>query len=737
MQSLWKLDVTWDTILPSQIIENYQIIRSNLKFLENFSIERQITQEVFTDDFTFHVFCDASERAYAACIYVRTVTERSINVKLLVAKTRVAPLKCLSIPRLELCAALLGATLVEAVKEALSDLRFPELKFFAWSDSTVVLSWLAQSPEKWKTFVRNRVSKVQDTLPGPCWRHIPTREDPADCASRGMMGNEIDSKSLWWNGPSWLSQNKEKWPQRDFACLKVCPEENKKIQIASTEVDSDQNLIEVTRFSSFSKLIRVAAWVIKFVTMLKKERTEKVVSSNNLVDAELVLIRNEQKRLMKEEISLLSQDLPLPSRHPFLPLTPFWDNNLKILRVGGRISQSTLPELKKHPILVPRNSPLVSLIISFYHEKTLHGGCQLTMFTIKQKFWIIGLKAKVKQVIKNCVTCARFCLKMSPPIMGDLPIERITESQPFEITGIDFTGAIDVKMPHITKIYIAIFVCFTTKAIHLETVFSLTKEACVNAIKRFIARRGMPAQLYSDNATTFVAARKEILELRNEVSQLGTDWFMIPARAPHFGGLWEAGIKSVKHHLRRTMKAHILHLENFLTLLAQIESILNSRPLLPSSDDPNDMTVITPAHFLVGRHLTVPSFSSPKQLKHRKATLKDLQQMDTMKQKFWSIWRHDYLTSLQPRNKWQKPADSLKPNDMVFVVDDNTVPLKWPLGRVMKVFTGNDNVARVAEVRTKKWVGNRPVVKLRKLPSQLPLDISQLYFRRLSFLLIP
>ena len=310
MQNLWKLDVTWDTVLPSQIIENYQIIRSTLKFLENFSIDRQITQEIFTDDFTFHVFCDASERAYAACIYVRTVTERCIKVKLLVAKTRVAPLKCLSIPRLELRAALLGATLVEAVKEALSDLRFPELKFFAWSDSTVVLSWLAQSPDKWKTFVRNRVSKIQDSLPGPCWRHIPTRENPADCASRGMMGNEIESKSLWWNGPSWLSQDKEKWPQRDFACLKVCPEENKKIQIASTEVDSDQNLIEVTRFSSFSKLIRVAAWVINFVTMLKKESTEKVISSNSLVDAELVLIRNEQKRLMKEEISLILKIYP-------------------------------------------------------------------------------------------------------------------------------------------------------------------------------------------------------------------------------------------------------------------------------------------------------------------------------------------------------------------------------------------------------------------------------------------
>ena len=156
-------------------------------------------------------------------------------------------------------------------------------------------------------------------------------------------------------------------------------------------------------------------------------------------------------------------------------------------------------------------------------------------------------------------------------------------------------------------------------------MFSLTKESCVNAIKRFIAHLGVPAQLYSDNATTFVAARKDILELRNDVSQLGTDWFMIPAQAPHFGGPWEAGIKSLKHHLPRTVKIHTLHLENFLTLLAQIESILNSRPLIPSSDDPNDMTVLTPAHCLVGRPLNVPLLSSPKQLKHRKVTLKDLQ----------------------------------------------------------------------------------------------------------------
>ena len=722
MQSLWKLDVTWDTTLPSEIVQNYQTIRSSLKFLENFSIDRQVTQENFTDDFTFHVFCDASEKAYAACIYLRTVTEKGIKVKLLVGKTRVAPLKSLSIPRLELCAALLGATLVEAVKEALSDPRFPELKFFAWSDSTIVLSWLAQSPDKWKTFVRNRVSKIQDILPSSCWNHISTRENPADCASRGITGSEIENKTLWWNGPSWLSQHENEWPQVEFLCLRNCPEENKKIQIITTNVDSEQTFLEITRYSNFSKLIRVVAWVMKFVQILRTETTEKMLSSSNLVEAEKLILTIEQKRWFKEEICLLSQNLPLHPKHYLLPLTPFWDENLKLLRVGGRISQSTLPELKKFPILVPRNSPLVPLLIRFYHEKTLHGGCQLTLFTIRQKFWIVRLKSKIKQVIKDCVTCSRFNSKISPPIMGDLPSERITESQPFAITGIDFTGSLEVKMPQLCKIYIVIFVCFTTKAIHLDVVFSLTKESCLNVIKRFIARRGVPSQLYSDNATTFISARKEIMELQNEVSQLGTDWFMIPARAPHFGGLWEAGIKSVKHHLRRTMKTHILHLENFLTLLAQIESVLNSRPLVPSSDDPNDLTVLTPAHFLVGKPFAVPPLSSPKQSKPRKVTLKDLQQMETMKQKFWSIWKHDYLTSLQPRSKWQKTGDSFKPNDMVFVADENTVPLQWPLGRVTKVFTGNDNVSRVAEVRTQKWIGNRPVVKLRKLPSQLPLN---------------
>ena len=716
MQALWKLQLTWDEKLPKGIIQEYQVFRQSLPEIEKLFIARQVIQSALNEKLTFHIFCDASEKAYAATIYLRSENSGNVKVSLLVAKTRVAPVKSVSVPRLELCAALLGANLAEAIQNSFKDSRFDQPQFMAWTDSTIVLSWLAQTPDKWKTFVRNRVSKIQEILPHSLWRHVPTSDNPADCASRGLSCSDLMAHNLWWSGPSWLSKPMKDWPNDDLDFLEpqFLPEQQKqKVSILLTAKFTP--VFELERYSSFSKVIRIVNFVQRFLHSLKQEcfSFEKV---EGLTHAEILILRQEQQRFFFEEIQILKAGKGLKASHNLLALCPFLDDQSHLIRVGGRLSQSTHSTLKKFPVLIPRESILCNLIVRHFHEKTLHGGCQLTLFTIRQRFWFIKAKTLVKQVIRSCVTCARFSYKPSAPLMGDLPAERIQKSRPFSVIGLDYAGYFMVRTPKLVKIYIAIFICLVTKAIHLEVVFSLTKESCINAIKRFAARRGMPTKIFSDNASAFLASRTEIMELERHLNScFRTEWSMIPSRSPHFGGLWEAGVKSIKHHLRRTMGAKVLYIECFCTLLNDIESILNSRPLVSLSEDPNDISAITPAHFLIGSPLT----SFPESIPKKQFSLKNVQSIDSLRQEFWKVWSRDYLSQLQTRNKWKAATSNLKIDDLVLVNDDHLSPLQWPLGRITKIFKGNDDNVRVVEVRTQNWTGNRPVIKLLRLPTNV------------------
>ena len=220
---------------------------------------------------------------------------------------------------------------------------------------------------------------------------------------------------------------------------------------------------------------------------------------------------------------------------------------------------------------------------------------------------------------KKCVKYQRFTVKATVQQVGDLPEERITPSRPFTHTGLDFTGPLIIRhgQENVRKAYVALFVCFATKARHLELVSDLSKEACLLAIRRFISRRGLPKVIYSDNGTNFIGARNELMEIQRLLArQAGQDdledycankgisWVTIPTRAPHFSGLWEAVVKSMMRLLRRQMGRIVLNFEELATTLAQIEQILNSRPLTPLSTDPNDVQVLTPGHFPVGPTLT-------------------------------------------------------------------------------------------------------------------------------------
>lgn len=316
-------------------------------------------------------------------------------------------------------------------------------------------------------------------------------------------------------------------------------------------------------------------------------------------------------------------------------------------------------------------------------------------------------------------------------MMADLPTARVQEAKAFTHTGVDFAGPINITLTRrrgvrSQKAYICIFVCLTTKAIHIEVASDLSTESFLNAFKRFLSRRGPVAVMYSDNGTNFIGAKRQLDELyeflsakdtatafRNDFNNRKIEWKTIPARAPHMGGLWESNIKSIKTHLYRTIGSQLLCYEELLTVLAQIECILNSRPLCLLSDQPH--FVLTPAHFLQ----TTPLQSLPAcdldtslSLTFRKRLL------DSLVRSYWKQWHVDYLHTLQVRQKWNTPDVPIHPGMLVLIHQEDTPPLRWPTGIVEQVFPGKDGIVRVASVRTTTGTYKRPVVKLCPLPTQ-------------------
>lgn len=276
------------------------------------------------------------------------------------------------------------------------------------------------------------------------------------------------------------------------------------------------------------------------------------------------------------------------------------------------------------------------------------------------------------------------------------------------------------------KAYIAVFVCLSTKAVHIELVSSLAADAFLACLRRFVARRGIPANIYSDNGTNFTGANNELKKLYKFVNAEsfcqvvqghveGITWHFIPPRSPHFGGIWEAAIKSVKSHLAKVACNARLSFEELTTLLAQIEAVLNSRPLCPLSPDPNDPQYLTPAHFLTGESLV--ELADPKLVDLKINSLSRWQHVQLLKQHFWRRWSTEYIRGLQPRTKWQR-NDQPRPKvgQLALIRDDNLPTSKWSTGRISQLHTGPDGIVRVVSLQTPSGVMKRAINKIAVLP---------------------
>lgn len=681
-----------------------------------------------TTEVELHGFCDASLAGIGAVIYLRFIDNNGeITISLLTSKTRVAPLREIKIPRLELLAADL---LSKLTKKILKTMKIEFKKIVLWSDSKIVLAWIHGNPKRWKTFVANKVTQINKKVNSSNWFHVPGRENPADCASRGLLPSELLNHNLWWHGPQFLLNKKYELPSENIF------DTNEEIKISSLLATQIVESVPITK--TIHNLKKIFVHVNRFIHNCK-QKVNKLPTTQfgettleEMQLAEKTIVKIVQNDYFADEINDLKKNKDVKRSSSVIKLCAFLDSD-GILRVGGRLKNAVgLSYDEKHPILLPHASHVSKLIIREKHYYTYHAGPKLLEATIRRSYWITRCMTTIASVIRQCELCALYRPKLRVQRMGDLPTARVTEpKKPFNSCAIDFAGPIQTKTSKlrnakIVKSYIVIFVCLATKALHIDTVSDLTAVAFVAALRRFVSRRGTVEHIYSDNGTNFTKSNKILQDLsKTEAEQFNKilndeslerkiTWHFSPPRSAHFNGLVEAAVKSTKYHLNRALKYATLTFEELSTVLSQIEAILNSRPLCELSTDPNDITAITPAHFL-----NIPSTTpvpDEDMSEYRANHLSRWQMVQKISQNFWSKWKNEYLHQLQTRAKWHTKNNEPNLGDLVLLKDDNLPSQCWPMGRITEKHPGNDGITRVVSVKTAKNTFKRGITEIAPLP---------------------
>ncbi|XP_059620611.1 uncharacterized protein LOC132264419, partial [Phlebotomus argentipes] len=724
LQSLWDLKVKWDDKLPPEVLSTWDAFYDDLTQVSCITIPRWASSILSPTSEELHVFCDASTSAYGAALYYVTEDQHGRSSHLIFAKSKVAPKTTQTIPRLELMSAELAAQMMNKFREAL------QIKAcFFWTDSMVVYHQIQSLDKKFDVFVAHRLGKIHTVSQREDWNHVPGTLNPADIISRGTSTEDLRNSTMWWHGAPFLLQSRSHWPRVHLPA-------DDSILIASliTESPSEPTPVDfisklIAKSSDYQEVTEVLAITLRFFKFTTNHRNGPI-SVEEIRLAELVLLKWDQLNKLSEVFTSIRNNTLQSNRamKKIKSLSPFIDQD-GIIRVGGRISQSIELYDTRHPILLPKGE-LARLIATHEHRKQMHPGPQLLLATLRQRVWPLGSRNLTRQVVHNCVRCFRCKPQLQHQFMGDLPQERVIATAPFHNTGVDFCGPFWIR-PDLKrggspqKAYVCIFICLAIKAVHIELVSNLSCDAFIAALRRFAARRSAPLHIFSDNATNFTAADKELQTLlksqsaQDQLSAAATSmnitWHFQPPRSPHHGGLWESAVKSLKHHLLRTIGDKRLTFEGFYTVLTQVESILNSRPLTPLTDDPSELMCLTPGHFLMGKPVNqIPDPSLQEiPLNH----LDRWQQHQQMAQEFSRRWRLEYLTELQRRTKWFSPQPNLKIGDLVILHEDNSPTHHWPLGVIDKIHPGKDSKVRVVTVRTSKGCYKRSIAKVCRLPS--------------------
>ncbi|XP_063829328.1 uncharacterized protein LOC135078710 [Ostrinia nubilalis] len=739
LQETWQLKISWDDPVSDDIFTKWLKWIELLKTLHDVKFPRYYLAASMPTSFTtpestsykdlqLHVFCDASSQAFCAVAYWRWIDDDSnVYVAFIASKCRVAGNKATTIPRLELQAAVLATRLADSITK---EHRMSAERRVFWSDSTTVLHWIRNDARDYNTYVANRLGEIDELTHASEWRYVPTKLNVADIATR----ENYDISALqgeWFNGPTFLHKDVDEWPL-DVVNLE---NENNKLEII-TVIQTEENLPvpEPTRFSSWLRLVRSTVRVLTFIDSLMmilkdkyKDRgyTYRTDDDDIMERAECLLLRYSQNQSFSREISSLQACKTIPTTSKILNLSPYLDEH-GVLRAAGRIDAATdvLPEMKR-PIILDGQNYVARLIVRHYHIKAAHGNQEMVVNELKQKFHIIRVRPTVKNVVKKCMLCRMRKCKPEIPRIGDLPYARMAHNhRPFSFCGLDLFGPMEVTVGRRhERRYGVLFTCLTVRAVHIETVPTLSTDSLIMALRRMSARRGWPRHLFSDNGTNLRGAdtelKKSILDmdkkaLTDEASNYGTKWTFIPPVSPHWGGAWERLIRSVKTSLHVILKERAPREETLSTLLAEVENIVNSRPLTHVSVEPGSMETLTPNHFLIGSSSNMPQIgafdNSDLFLRKQWRISQRLADM------FWSRWLKEVLPDLLPRNKWNQEQKPLQVGDLVLIVETNGPRNIWPKGLIEEVCPGRDGRVRVVKIRTVSGVLTRSANRVARIP---------------------
>ena len=726
LQQIWRSKLEWDEEISGDIKGLWLEWLKELGNINSFRMKRCFISSPYEICLSqLHVFSDASIVAFGCVAYLRTVDkEGTIDCSFVMAKTRVAPLKVIPLPRLELQAAVMAVRLKETLA---AEMSYPVQETRFWSDSTIVLQYISNESRRFKTFVSNRVAEIRNHSEADSWSHVPGDLNPADHGTRGLPLTDLRPSHPWIEGPAFLYEDEEQWPSLDRlpALANDDPEIRKSaiVQVTYKFVP----LLDMTRFSTWKRIVRVFAWVTRFLNNCRKNQSSSNSASlalDEINNAELKALSQVQNECFQAELSFLRENESVSHKSSLQRLMPFLKDGL--IRVGGRLKHATLPFAAKHQIIIPYKHHSMYLILREIHESNAHSGPEFMLSHLREKFWGIKARSVARAIVKDCFYCKKKNSKAHVPVMSDLPQTRLTPNEPpFFKTGTDYFGPITVKIGRArAKRWGCIFTCLSTRAVHLELAEKLNTDSFINVLRRFISRRGHPRTILCDNGGNYVGASRELAENLQELDQdaigafarnRGIKWQFNPPDAPHMGGVWERLVRSVKTALRAILSDRVVEDYTLYTLLTEVESIINSRPLTPCSDDVNDLECLTPNHFLLGRRS--PNLPPGVFYDQDMCLRKRWKQAQFLTEQFWKRWVREYLPTLTIRNKWTRERRSMRAGDLVLLKVDSVKRSQWPVGRIIETMPGKDGRVRVAKIKTATGTYMRPTAKMCLLES--------------------